>query len=67
MTQTERKRAAFPLIAAVTDEFREVFGPDVKLLYAAENGRELGKQPEAGKPVCAADMVVEPKKEKGLP
>ena len=38
-------RAAFPGAARIVDEFREVFGAEVKLLWAAENGREIGVRP----------------------
>lgn len=35
-------RANFPNAAAVLDTFRKVFGDKVKLVYAAENGKEIG-------------------------
>ena len=38
----ERNRAAMPTIAAVLDDFRKHFGPGVRVLYASENGHELG-------------------------
>lgn len=45
MTQArEDNRAAFPFAASVVDELRAVFGDGVKLIYAAENGREIGKE-----------------------
>ena len=45
----ERNRAAFPDVAQIVDDFRAVFGPGVKVLYATENGREIGKpQPFEG-------------------
>lgn len=40
-------RAQFPNAAAVVDMFRAVFGPGVKLLYAEEDGRTIGKKPPA--------------------
>jgi hypothetical protein len=43
----EKVRAAFPQCVAVADEFRAVFGPDVQLLYACENGVEIGTPSDA--------------------
>jgi hypothetical protein len=36
-----------PTIARVVDEIRDVFGEDVKVLYAKENGFELGRPPDS--------------------
>jgi len=39
-------RANFPFAAAIVDELKEVFGADqVKLIWAEEGGREVGKKP----------------------
>ena len=43
----EKVRAAFPKCVAVADEFRAVFGPEVELLYARENGVEIGTPSDA--------------------
>lgn len=40
----EKNRAAFPETARLVDGLREVFGPDVTLTWACENGREIGKR-----------------------
>lgn len=37
-------RAAFPFAAAIVDQLRAVFGPEVKVSYASENGREVGRR-----------------------
>ena len=37
-------REMFPKVVAFADEVRKVFGPGVKLLYACENGREIGRK-----------------------
>lgn len=45
MSEDEKKekiRAAFPQCIAFADVVREVFGPDVKLIYMQEGGRGLG-------------------------
>ena len=42
-----KNRANFPDSAALLDEFRRHFGFDVKLVYAKENGHEIG-DPRAG-------------------
>jgi hypothetical protein len=61
-TEREKNRAMFPTAAKICDEFEAIFGK-CKLLYASENGNEIGKKPE-GIAVSAGDMVIEPKKEK---
>ncbi|MBY0499311.1 MAG: hypothetical protein K2P74_06845 [Nitrosomonas sp.] len=37
-------RRLFPECVGVADQFREVFGPGVKLTYAEEGGRSIGKR-----------------------
>lgn len=37
-------RVLFPSVVQFADAVREVFGDGVKLTYASENGRELGKR-----------------------
>lgn len=41
----EDNRTNMPTIAAFVDQIRSVFGP-VKVLWARENGHEVGKVPE---------------------
>lgn len=36
-------RRLFPTVVAFADELRSEFGDGVKLVYAQENGREIGK------------------------
>lgn len=43
----EKVRTAFPRCVAVADEFRAVFGLEVELLYARENGVVIGKPSDA--------------------
>lgn len=40
----EENRRNFPFAAAALDEMREVFGTGVKLVYAEENGKTVGKK-----------------------
>lgn len=42
MTDREQNRARMPLLTAAIDKFRKTFGPGVRVLYANENGHELG-------------------------
>ncbi len=42
-TAKARNRAEFPKVAAIMDECRAAFGPDVKMAHVVEGGRELGK------------------------
>lgn len=47
MTEEDKKqkfREEFPLCAESADLFRQLFGPGVKLLYAEENGKHIGRQ-----------------------
>lgn len=45
MSAATKNRAEFPATAQILDEFRKEFGQGVKLLYASEAGREIGKKP----------------------
>lgn len=40
----ERFRAEFPLCAESADLFRDLFGDGVRLVYAEENGKAIGRQ-----------------------
>ena len=40
----ERFRAEFPLSAESADLFRELFGEGVKLVYAEEDGKTIGRK-----------------------
>lgn len=51
-------RALFPHAAQVVDEMRSVFGPGVRLEYAAEGGREVGRREVPGVMVSSAQMVL---------
>lgn len=39
-----RNRREFPEVARILDEFRAVFGDEVKLVYAEEGGKMIGKK-----------------------
>lgn len=43
----EENRSKMPTVAAFVDAVRDAFG-DCKVVYAKENGIELGKKPERG-------------------
>lgn len=45
-------RAQFPKTAVIVDEFREVFGPGVKLLWAEESGQVIGRRHEEEVPAA---------------
>lgn len=47
-------RAAFPETAKLVDELRASFGPDLKLMWASEGGREIGTRGPEGVPVTRA-------------
>ncbi len=44
MSEKDNNRAAFPATAALVDELRGIFGADVKLEWAKENGRTIGNK-----------------------
>lgn len=50
-------RAAFPETAKLVDEFRATFGPDVKLMWASEGGREIGMRGPEGVPLTHAGPI----------
>ncbi|SFI31192.1 hypothetical protein [Nitrosomonas sp. Nm34] len=60
----EEVRRNFSKCCSVAGQFREVFGNEVRLVYANENGQEIGKQSSAGIVVggVTGDMWVEKKK-----
>ena len=58
MSQRDRNRSAFPETARFVDEMREVFGTDVALEFAEENGRTLGQRDLLGTAVSASRMVL---------
>lgn len=58
MSERSSNRAAFPETAKLVDELRDVFGPGVKLVWAEENGREIGVLELPGTAVAASEMVL---------
>ncbi|MDP1925752.1 MAG: hypothetical protein Q8K57_13340 [Thiobacillus sp.] len=58
MSEKDKNRAAFPHSAALVDELREIFGADVKLEWAEENGRTIGKKGADG--VMASPSMAAP-------
>lgn len=59
----EQNRARMPLVAAALDQFRAAFGPGVRVLYASENGHELGSPEHASdraQPAVAITPAVVP-------
>lgn len=45
MSRVADNRAAMPTVAAIVDEYRAMF-PDLRVIYASENGKTLGKVPQ---------------------
>jgi hypothetical protein len=43
MSQRDKNRADFPMAAMLLDELKKHFGEGVKLVYASENGKTIGK------------------------
>jgi hypothetical protein len=43
VSERDDNRAAFPMTAAMLDQFRAVFGADTRVVHAQENGREIGR------------------------
>ena len=59
-------REQFPATAAIVDEFRNAFGDGVKVTFAEESGRTVGKPLDERKyrVICGADLVIAAKKVK---
>lgn len=45
MSAAQQNRDAFPGVAAMVDQVRAVF-PTAKVIWATENGKDLGKRPD---------------------
>lgn len=54
--QAAENRRNFPIISGVLDDFRDVFGADVKLINATENGKKIGNFRPVGKSVMSVDQ-----------
>lgn len=54
----ERNRQLLPGVSKIVDQVREVFGPDVKLIYGQDKstGYEIGRPTEDG-PIRPDDMI----------
>lgn len=54
-------RRLFPSVIAFADECRDEFGEGVKLVYAKENGREIGKASviDPGRVIRVSEMCVD--------
>ena len=61
MSTAEDNRKRMPWVASMVDEFRKHFGQDVKVLYAKENGIEVGRLPDPSKYVVP-NVYIEPEK-----
>lgn len=59
MPSAEDNRKRMPWVASIVDECRKHFGEGVKVLYAKENGIEVGKKPDPSKYVVP-NVWVEP-------
>jgi hypothetical protein len=59
----EDVKRAFPECCALVDEFRAVFGPEVKPLFMREGDREIGRRTPDGNAVPLSQMVLADKVE----
>jgi len=48
MASAEENRRLFPTVAGWLDGLREAFGPGVRVTFASEAGREIGKRDTDG-------------------
>ena len=55
-------RDAFPLVAEMVAEARRDFGDKIKVRYASENGREIGRR---GDPGVVATVIAKQTKKRG--
>ena len=44
----QRNRSRFPVCSEFLDRTREIFGQDCSMVWASENGNEIGKKPNPG-------------------
>jgi len=51
-------RKLFPNCCAVADKYRDVFGKEVKLVYVAEGGKEMGKRSEGVVTAFSGDVSI---------
>lgn len=56
----EYVRENFPKCVEFADECRAVFGDGVRMVYANEGGKEIGKQFAGDAEVCMADVDMTP-------
>lgn len=56
----EYVRENFPKCVEFADECRDVFGTGVKMVYANEGGKVIGKQFAGDDDVCMADVDMSP-------
>jgi hypothetical protein len=56
----EYVRENFPVSVEFADECRTVFGSGVKMVYANEGGKVIGKQFAGDDQVCMADVDLSP-------
>lgn len=56
----EYVRENFPKCVEFADECRAVFGDGVKMVYASEGGKVIGKQFTGDAEVCMADVDLSP-------
>lgn len=61
MSTAEDNRKRMPWVASIVDECRKHFGEGVKVIYAKENGIEVGKLPDPSKYVVP-NVWIEPEK-----
>lgn len=57
MSKAEDNRRAMPTVAFFVSEFKAAFDDDVKVTYAKEGGKELGK-PDAEEGLSVSDMIL---------
>jgi len=57
----EQFRAAFPCVTAFADQCRKVFGNGVRLIYAEENGRSVGRKTQVDREnvFLVSDMILD--------
>ena len=56
----QQSRADFPHMAGVVDKYRAVFGEGTKLLWARENGKELGRRRQGTFVVASVPLPAKP-------
>lgn len=59
-TTKEQVRSLFPECVRAANDFRDVFGPGIRLVFAREGNNEIGELIEPEKSIALSQMIINP-------